>query len=825
DEASVAKVYEINIPSSQVQILDPDSEFWLFWKLSVIVADNVTFDPIEAADVMVYGSNLEMIAEGKTVFDGSFMGYIPILKMMGQTVVIDYNPINITIEKTNYVPYWGGDETMSANIDRTVLLSENRPPQLPQEHEPAETHQKRPTIMWGDAYDWNMDVVNYKVNVYMDELYTGDQIVEDVIVRPSEYTFTKNLRYNRVYWVEIEAFDPWGLTDSIIFSFETTNTAPTTPNIGFLSTPVSTRDDITVVVLNASTDIDTDPIDDISYLVEWYAFKENSWVLLASGINLTTLPADKTSEGEEIKVIVKPYDGIEYGIGATLTTPVVNFVPEVISVPLEITMNEDEVGINLVDLNTLFLDRDGDDLAFRVRTERHVLASIDQVTNNVTFTPDPNWVGTDYVIIEAFDTKVHEEAWPTIRINITVEPVNDPPIITLLNERSVGIGETILVQGVQGSTQIISVEALDPDEIYGDTWTFDTNFLEMVGEGVVPQDDFQFEGNTGRLSVFLSNALVGEIFFNITVTDEWGESSTVQVRLIVDNTNDEMTDPEIISPLDGANLEQAIGEGISFQAAECYDPDFDIPNSNERLTYEWYFSDGDEITNAGTAVTHRFGVTGNYTIRLLVRDSFGAEKETSIKIFVNVLEEDRDPIKTPGEDNSTFIALIIILVVIAIIFLAVLFFFIFRKDPLADTAEAEEQAHEALVAQQQQDALVAQERLQALLSGAAYEGVSGPALPSAEAPDLEALPAAPTEEYPAPEPPTEAYPEQPQFEAPPMSEPPVEQPQYEPGPEPVPETAPEPVQPPMQAAPAGTVPMPEEPPAQGNLPAPEEQQQ
>ncbi|MGA1872220.1 MAG: right-handed parallel beta-helix repeat-containing protein [Thermoplasmatota archaeon] len=842
DGASRAYSFSVNIPSSTVNIIDTESAFWQFWWMSLIIADNQSFTPVDLADVVIFDSTGNEIATGTTGLDGSWTDLVNSYIIIGQTTY-DYNPINITIWKDGYVPYWGGEDTLDSDYNETILVAENKAPLFPPNwtHIPDETHQKRPLIDWTEAYDWNSDVIKYRINVYMDELYTGDHILQDMIVRNSHYTFTKNLRYNHVYWVEVESFDPWGLEDSIIFSFETVNTPPTTPNIDFLVKPVSTRDDITVVVVNESIDIDTDPLDNISYLIEWYAYRENSWVLLASGINLTTLPAEKTREGEEIKVNVKPYDGIEYGIGAEMTINIVNFVPEVIEPVVEITINEDEESIDLINLRSLFIDRDGDDLSFRIKSERHVIAVIDQVTTNVTFIPDQDWVGEDQIVIEAFDTKIHDEAWPTVTINITVTPVNDPPRIELLNEKPIDLGERIIVQGIQGSTQIITVLASDVDEVYGDSWTFSTNFLEVVGEDIIPEGDFQFEVNSGRLSVYLSNALVGEILFNITATDTFDETSTVQIRLIVDNLNDFMDDPEILSHVDGQTVDQEIGGRVRFEGKECYDPDFDIPDSDERLTYEWYFSDGEEITNAGTVVEHRFGVTGNYSIRLVVKDNFGAEKETSIRIFVNVLEDDTTLIEPTSDNDYTTLALIIILVVVGVIFLAIILFFVFRKDPLAETAEAEEQAHEALVAQQQQDALAAQEKLQALLGGAALETVSGPALPSAEGPDMEALPAAPTDEgYPGQEPPMEGVPEQPVYDQPPMEEqqppmqePPVEQqPAYDatppapaPAPTPEPAPAPEPVQqPPMQAAPPGTVPMPETPPSQGNLPPPEEQQ-
>jgi PKD repeat protein len=829
DKDSQGWAFGTAIPHTNVQIVDSLSDFWAYWTISLIVVDNVSFDPIGAANVVVYGATMDTIFEAETDILGEATG-LATQYMIENGVLFDYTPINITVVKDGYVPYWGGDEPFTMNIDRTIVYSRNRAPKFPFDPDftPTVTHMQKPTIDWDDASDWNDDVVKYRVNIYIDELYTGDLILQDEILRESAYTFTKNLRYNRIYWVEVEAYDDWGLSDIEIFSFRTTNTPPTTPEIGLLESQVSTRDDITIVILNESVDNDVDPVDPIIYLVEWYAFREGSWVLLASGIDLTTLTSDKTREGEDIKVIVKAYDGIGYGEGVELIVPVVNFVPVNLIDYIDIEIDEDIEGIDLVNLVSLFTDRDGDELSFRVKSERHVFAVIDSVTNNVSFNSEKDWAGTDQVVIEAFDTKMHDEDWPFITINVTVKPINDAPSIDFVNDESVGFGEIIIVQGIQGSTEVITVIGSDPDELFDDEFSFSTNFLEVVGEDTVPEGDLQFETTSGRLSIYLSNALVGETVFNITITDKLGEFSSVPIRLLVENTNDAMTDPEIIGLSDGDVLVQEEDGEVNFVAAESDDPDLYIPNSEEKITYEWDFGDGTPpLTNAGRDVTHSFLVEGNYTVTLTVRDSFGMVKTTSVRVYIDLPDVIDDDDDKDEEDKGRFITMIVILVIVIILFLVLILFFIFRKDPLEETAESEEQAHEALVAQQQQDALIAQEKLQALLSGTAYTEVSGPALPPAgpEGADLGAPPeAAPPEEVPGQEPPMEPVPEQPMgVEQPPMQEPPGAP---EPAPEPVPETpAPEPESAPMQAAPAGTVPVPETPEAQSNLPPQEEQQQ
>jgi len=233
---------------------------------------------------------------------------------------------------------------------------------------------------------------------------------------------------------------------------------------------------------------------------------------------------------------------------------------------------------------------------------------------------------------------------------------------------------------------------------------------------------------------------------------------------------------------------QEEGKEIVFSAKGADDPDLLIPGSTETLEYDWDFGDSLGIRrNAGLNVNYSFKVEGEYTVTLTVRDKAGSFQETYINIIVNITREDR---WNKPENEPTFLeewGLILILVIVGIIVLAIILAFILRREPLAETAEAEEKAHEELVAKQQQEALAAQERLQTLLGGTIAQA-SGPALPAAtgEQAGMEALPAAPPEvaqPEPVPEPapvPVETG-EPVSFQPPPAPEPvPAEAPQPEP---------------------------------------------
>jgi hypothetical protein len=784
DIESQCRVYSVGSPSNKVQIMDSRSEFWHFWNVAVNAHDNQTLFPVSNANMMVYGSAGELLLSQKTFFDGSASGDVLEYYIRGSQTTY-FTPVNITVSKVGYIPYWGGFEPLDQDIYREINLSINKAPEFPEpwEYSPDETHNNRPTLRWNASTDWNLDIINYKVNVYQDELYSSNHVVIDAINRLPQYTFTKNLRYNKEYFVEIETYDPWGLNDTRVFSFRTINTKPTTPILAFEMSPVSSKDDIVVLVKVNASDVDVDPIDDISYLVEWEVFRSGSWVLVSSGIDAFMLSSNETNEGDRIRVRVKAFDGIEYGQEVSMEVLVLNFAPKLLDESVDLTINEDEIALNLVSLDEFFFDQDLDDLTYSIFFQRHVLAEIEPVSNNLTLTPLPDWFGTDYILVEALDGKHSSEDLSKLRINITVKGINDAPVITLLNEKPVRPGIPVTVQFQQGSWAVVALSTFDADEIYGDNkFTFSTDFREVVGNDVVKAEDLQFQTKTGAFKVFLTNPLVGEHTFNITVTDGNEASSSALVHLIVENINEAPTKPAFKLP-EGDTAEIDEGDTISFTIDEADDPDLHIPNSKERIYYDWTFGELDTnlqeiwIRDQGTSVEHQFINSGPYTIKVRARDSLGQTAESEKKMTITV---NKEIIETPEtKDDKPFLqeyGMILILVLVVLLVIILLVFIFTRKEPLAEVADKQEKEHEELVAKQQQDALAAQEKLQALLGGVAMAGATGPALPAApDGSGLQALPAATMPEGASPEPALDTVP----FQAPPVPE---SQPVAAPGP-------------------------------------------
>ncbi len=780
---SIAHLYSTPVDSSLISIMDTKSEVRIFWEISTWVRDNITMENISEANLMVSTLDGNILAQDTTFINGRISIFVPQFFIVG-TKITDLTAVNLSVSLLGFVPYWDSEYQNTGDYYLEVVLSENRAPELsiPLGHLPVITHQNRPMITWDLPYDWNNDDVDYIINVWQDSMTTGQHIVIDAVTLENNFTFTRNLRYNKEFWVEIIAFDPWGLEDTATFSFRTANTPPTQPVVSFIEAPVPALIDLEIMILNGSTDEDTDPVDTISYLVEWYAYREETWIIIDTGSNLMTLDHNLTKEGDKIRAVLKSFDGIEYGIPVAIETEVINFAPINLLPFVEVELIEDTPQGGLVDLNSLFEDRDGDDLSFRVTVERHISADIDQVTGEIILIPDEDWSGEDFLIIEAFDGKFHIEENPTVRINITVTNLNDAPSIDKVIFKGVEIdveeGRATLIQDLQGTRTVIDVDGSDPDSEYSDDeFVFSTNFEEVIGPGILDEDDIMFEKTTGRLTVFLKNSLVGEHFFNFTITDSQGVSSSTLIRLLVDNVNDAPTKPEITSHTDGESISlESDQRSITFEASASYDPDMDIPNAQEILEYDWNFGEG-WIENQGLSYTRDFSVTGEYEVKVRVRDSLGLYEETSLKLNIDV-EQDIDEFNNPSGDKPFLEewGFILILIIIAIVVLAVIFILIFRKDKLSDTAEVIEKEHETLVAKQQEDALAAQDKLQALMSGMPFPETAGPALPAGEgAGEYDALPSAPIEgqDMTAP-PPVEEGPEGGYQQPPAYEQPPVE---------------------------------------------------
>ena len=150
-----------------------------------------------------------------------------------------------------------------------------------------------------------------------------------------------------------------------------------------------------------------------------------------------------------------------------------NLPPQINQSIKNIRIFEDMTIIGLINLNDWFIDPEGDDLIFKVKSTKN--SSVKILDNgSIEFTPKKDWNGKVTIIFTANDTVNEVED----NLNVTVVGVNDPPekpdIIEPLN------GKSFL-----NSTKInFTGYCYDVDEIYGDilNYTWISNISGIIGE-------------------------------------------------------------------------------------------------------------------------------------------------------------------------------------------------------------------------------------------------------------------------------------------------------------------------------------------------------
>ena len=100
-----------------------------------------------------------------------------------------------------------------------------------------------------------------------------------------------------------------------------------------------------------------------------------------------------------------------------------------------IVMDEDQT-LRGYDINSLFVDPDGDDLTFIFSEGKKIIMSISK-SGNLSIQPIPNWHGSETIRITASDGEFSN----SVHIMVIVQPVNDIPRLTSDQEKIIRITE------------------------------------------------------------------------------------------------------------------------------------------------------------------------------------------------------------------------------------------------------------------------------------------------------------------------------------------------------------------------------------------------
>jgi hypothetical protein len=200
-----------------------------------------------------------------------------------------------------------------------------------------------------------------------------------------------------------------------------------------------------------------------------------------------------------VPLVIYVDDGF-YNITYTMTITVSdNFPPDILAPLDDLYMFEDSSIIGAYDLDEHFYDLD-DDTIFYTKGNKSISVIIHD-NNTIDFIPDPDWFGSELILIRASDMK---EAFLEDIILVTVIPKNDAPTISEIPPQK-GEYET---EWVLDMTQYMS----DIDHDLADlNITVDSPYVEVVGQVLV----FNYPKNIKKDDVEIT---VSDGEFNTSVT-------------------------------------------------------------------------------------------------------------------------------------------------------------------------------------------------------------------------------------------------------------------------------------------------------------------
>lgn len=153
-------------------------------------------------------------------------------------------------------------------------------------------------------------------------------------------------------------------------------------------------------------------------------------------------------------------------------------------------------------------DPDGDALTFEiVREPAHGTASL--VEDELTYTPDPEFVGMDSLVLRAFDGELYS---PEATVTLILRRVNRPPT-----------AEPVTVEVTPAQVHLIPLEGADPD---GDRLTWEIVDPPAVGEVSV-------SGSWASLDLTEVPDFTGDIVFTVRAFDGELHSGPAEVRVHV----------------------------------------------------------------------------------------------------------------------------------------------------------------------------------------------------------------------------------------------------------------------------------------------------
>jgi PKD repeat protein len=306
-----------------------------------------------------------------------------------------------------------------------------------------------------------------------------------------------------------------------------------------------------------------------------------------SGSLWTPLPANGSLSGA-------PTNNRRLRLKATLTTTDPLSSPVLLSLSVNYTLDRRPVLNSLGDkvnqtkrtpltLEVLGQDADGDQLVYSWTQTLGQTVSFGNGTGpNITFIPvKSGWYQFSATVTDGL------LGAPVVLVNATV--LNRPPRGSIVANQS----------AVKGTTLSLKANASDPD---GDGLTYQWSLRSGTGASI--------ENATLR-NATLTTSSAGSLVIDLKVRDEEGLS-------VLSNASIDLFGRRPVAELEANATRARVGEPVRFFGINSSDPDGD--------TLSYYFEYGDGANSpwlSEASAVHSYGVTGNYTASLTVRDSDG----------------------------------------------------------------------------------------------------------------------------------------------------------------------------------------------------------
>lgn len=278
-----------------------------------------------------------------------------------------------------------------------------------------------------------------------------------------DYTYTPGANFNGTDTFKVSVADPSGLTavQTVTVGVAAVNDAP----VAAASQTVTTQEDQAVTGQIVATDVDGD--------ILGYAVSNgpaNGAVTLDANTGAWVYtPGANFNGNDTFKVIVADPSGATAEQTVHVGVTPVNDAP--VTAAAQVHVAQEDVAISGTIAAT---DVDGDTLSWALSAApQHGAVTLDAKTGAYTYIPAANWSGSD-----AFNVTVSDGAGGTSeqRVDITINPMADTPVLTVVNPVIVpagaiinGLHTTGVLQGTAGADTITGSSANDVIDASGST--------------------------------------------------------------------------------------------------------------------------------------------------------------------------------------------------------------------------------------------------------------------------------------------------------------------------------------------------------------------